>query len=63
MSEEASEQTVPAPCTACRGSGFVISNLGGEPHQLACPWCDGQGVAVAEHDAQAHWRAQQTDAP
>jgi hypothetical protein len=37
---------------------MVISNLGGEPHELACPWCDGGGVVLPEHDAQAHWRAQ-----
>ncbi len=60
MSEQAPEQTAPETCTACRGTGSVISNLGGEPHQLACPWCEGGGVVLAGHDAQAHWREQQS---
>ncbi len=39
----------------CRGSGQVISNLGGTPGKLACPWCGGSGVRVAGVDAQAPW--------
>jgi hypothetical protein len=30
----------------------VISNLGGERHEVACPWCDGSGRFIAVHDAQ-----------
>jgi len=45
----------PSPCTACRGTGAVVSNLGGEPSTIACPWCEGTGVFVKGHDAQAHW--------
>jgi len=45
---------------ACRGSGQVISNLGGTPSKLACPWCAGSGVRTPGIDAQAHWRQ---DAP
>ena len=56
MSEQATEPTAPEPCSACRGSGVVVSGLGGESHQLPCPWCDGSGVMLREHDAQAHWR-------
>jgi len=54
---------------ACRGSGQVISNLGGTPSKLACPWCGGGGVRVAGIDAQAPWLAREagavegTDAP
>jgi len=59
VSEQAGQPTGPESCTACRGTGSVISNLGGEPHQLACPWCDGGGVVLPGHDAQAHWRAEQ----
>jgi len=41
---------------ACRGSGQVISNLGGSPSKVTCPWCAGEGVRVPGIDAQAHWR-------
>jgi hypothetical protein len=46
---------------ACRGTGKVISNLGGTPSTLACPWCEGAGVRVPGIDAQARWLAQQGD--
>jgi DnaJ-class molecular chaperone len=42
----------PPPCSACRGTGQVISNLGGTPHQVTCPWCEGGGVRLPAHDAQ-----------
>jgi hypothetical protein len=35
----------------------VVSNLGGSPSEVTCPWCDGTGRFTAGHDAQAHWRA------
>jgi DnaJ-class molecular chaperone len=57
VAEEVVEPIPPQPCSACRGTGVVISNLGGEPQELACPWCDGGGVTLREHDAQARWRA------
>jgi DnaJ-class molecular chaperone len=44
----------PQRCTACRGTGRVISNLGGEPHEVACPWCEGTGRFIPVHDAQEH---------
>ena len=40
---------------ACRGTGRVISNLGGTQSQISCPWCEGTGIRVPEIDAQAHW--------
>lgn len=43
----------PLPCAPCRGTGNVISNLGGTPQQVMCPWCEGGGVQLPEHDAQA----------
>jgi DnaJ-class molecular chaperone len=51
----------PAPydrdrCSPCRGTGRVISTLGGNPNPVACPWCDGTGRFVAAHDAQANAR-------
>jgi hypothetical protein len=39
----------------CRGTGKVISNLGGTPNSVTCPWCDGSGVRVPGIDAQAKW--------
>jgi len=40
----------------CRGTGKVISNLGGSPSAVTCPWCEGGGVRIAGIDAQAKWR-------
>ncbi|HEV2769412.1 MAG TPA: hypothetical protein VGV40_04435 [Solirubrobacteraceae bacterium] len=51
----ADEETQPAdrPCPPCRATGKVISHLGGERSEVTCPWCEGTGVLLAEHDAQA----------
>jgi hypothetical protein len=38
---------------ACRGTGRVISNLGGTPAQVTCPWCRGTGQRIPGIDAQA----------
>ena len=40
-------------CTACRGTGQVISTLGGTPQSVTCPWCEGGGRFIPGHDAQA----------
>ncbi|HEU4703550.1 MAG TPA: hypothetical protein VFS37_13795 [Conexibacter sp.] len=40
-------------CHPCRGSGTVISGLGGEQTRITCPWCGGSGVRDPERDAQA----------
>jgi len=40
-------------CTPCRGTGKVVSGLGGTPHEVACPWCGGSGRFQAGRDAQA----------
>lgn len=54
----ASDETEPAPaaqpCSPCRGTGRVVSGLGGAPHELPCPWCGGSGVFAPGHDAQEH---------
>jgi hypothetical protein len=39
----------------CRGSGKLISSLGGAPSEVTCPWCEGGGVRLAGVDAQARW--------
>jgi DnaJ-class molecular chaperone len=46
-----------AACTVCRGTGRVTSMLGGTASQLECPWCEGTGRFIAEHDAQEARRA------
>jgi DnaJ-class molecular chaperone len=48
----------PRECTACRGTGLVISNLGGSPHEEPCPWCEGTGRFIPGHDAQAARRGE-----
>jgi hypothetical protein len=45
----------PRECMPCRGSGKVISNLGGTPSTVECPWCKGGGVRLPGTDAQAKW--------
>ena len=39
-------------CTPCRGSGQLISNLGGSSHTVRCPWCDGTGRFQPGRNAQ-----------
>jgi DnaJ-class molecular chaperone len=51
----------PRECMACRGTGRVISNLGGSPSTVQCPWCEGSGLRPATIDAQAHWAGQLPD--
>jgi DnaJ-class molecular chaperone len=59
MAEDSASDAAAEPreCTACRGTGQVISNLGGSPQQVACPWCEGTGRFIAGHDAQAARRS------
>jgi DnaJ-class molecular chaperone len=39
-------------CTPCRGTGRVLSSLGGEQHEITCPWCGGDGRFHRGRDAQ-----------
>jgi DnaJ-class molecular chaperone len=59
----AADETPPdVPCSACRGTGKVISNLGGSPKELVCPWCEGRGRRLGpEHDAQAFSQGRRPD--
>lgn len=45
-----------AVCPPCRGTGKLISNLGGSPSEVPCPWCDGTGRWAPGVDAQAHFK-------
>ena len=56
---QAGELHEPRECMACRGTGRAISNLGGSPSTVECPWCAGGGIRLAEIDAQAHWPVEQ----
>ena len=40
-------------CTPCRGTGKLISNLGGTAHEVVCPWCGGLGKYEPGRDAQS----------
>jgi DnaJ-class molecular chaperone len=57
------ETTGPGECLACRGTGRLISGLGGTPHEVACPWCEGTGTRVPGIDAQAHPAERAAQAP
>jgi hypothetical protein len=45
----------PRECMACRGSGQVISSLGGTATKVTCPWCNGGAVRLTDIDAQSGW--------
>jgi DnaJ-class molecular chaperone len=49
---EASADSARRTCTACRGTGRVISGLGGTQHEITCPWCEGTGRFQPGRDAQ-----------
>lgn len=57
------EPDAPRPCSPCRGTGSVLSSLGGKPSAVECPWCEGAGEFLAEHDAQAKQRAARGEEP
>lgn len=44
----------PGTCLACRGTGKLISGLGGTPHEVTCPWCGGSGNRIPGINAQEH---------
>jgi hypothetical protein len=39
-------------CSPCRGTGRLLSNLGGSAHEVRCPWCRGSGERIPGIDAQ-----------
>ena len=52
MADDDQTATTPAPCSPCRGTGKLISGLGGTPHEVTCPWCQGTGKQIPGVDAQ-----------
>jgi DnaJ-class molecular chaperone len=52
---EAEASHGPQECMPCRGTGRVVSNLGGTASKITCPWCEGDGARKPEIDAQSHW--------
>jgi DnaJ-class molecular chaperone len=54
----------PQQCAPCRGTGRVISNLGGTANEVMCPWCEGSGRMIPGHNAQAaRAKTEQPSAP
>ncbi|MFN8176288.1 MAG: hypothetical protein U0T02_14595 [Solirubrobacteraceae bacterium] len=51
-SQDPAGADAPVPCPPCRGTGRLISGLGGSPQDVTCPWCEGDGVLRSDHDAQ-----------
>lgn len=45
-------ESASTTCSPCRGTGRLISGLGGESHEVTCPWCGGTGEFVGGMDAQ-----------
>jgi hypothetical protein len=60
---QAEESHAPRECMPCRGTGQLISNLGGTPSNVTCPWCAGGGVRVPGSDAQAGWPTESAEPP
>jgi DnaJ-class molecular chaperone len=52
----------PQECMPCRGTGALVSNLGGEAKRVPCPWCEGDGERKPGVDAQGRWLAQEESA-
>ncbi|MHB1538369.1 MAG: hypothetical protein ACYCUM_04740 [Solirubrobacteraceae bacterium] len=52
------ERARSSECMPCAGGGVVISKLGGEEHEVGCPWCGGTGRRQEGVDAQARWLAE-----
>jgi DnaJ-class molecular chaperone len=48
----ADEPYDPGRCSPCRGTGVVVSNLGGSRSEIECPWCGGTGRRQPRRNAQ-----------
>ncbi len=61
QSEPDAESADAATCMPCRGTGAVVSYLGGESTSIPCPWCEGTGIRRSGVDAQARWLPARAD--
>ncbi|MHB1569446.1 MAG: hypothetical protein ACYCXW_14985 [Solirubrobacteraceae bacterium] len=52
MPRDESDSAEQQICHPCRGTGRLISGLGGSPHEVTCPWCHGTGHRIPGIDAQ-----------
>ena len=61
MADEDATATEPETraCPPCRGTGRIVSRLGGSAQTITCPWCEGSGHVIPGHDAQAAKRSDQ----
>jgi DnaJ-class molecular chaperone len=61
MADEDATTTEPETraCQPCRGTGRIVSRLGGSAQTITCPWCEGTGHVIPGHDAQAAKRGGQ----
>jgi DnaJ-class molecular chaperone len=50
-------------CPPCRGTGRIVSHLGGSASTVTCPWCEGTGRVLPGHDAQAERRSPSGEPP
>ncbi len=48
----AAEDEDRSVCTPCRGTGRLVSGLGGTSHEVTCPWCGGSGRFAPGRNAQ-----------
>ncbi len=53
MADASPSAAEPPPCAPCRGTGRLVSRLGGTAHEVVCPWCAGTGRFTPGRDAQA----------
>jgi DnaJ-class molecular chaperone len=51
-STDTTTEAAPPVCAPCRGTGRIVSRLGGSASTVTCPWCEGTGHVIAGHDAQ-----------
>jgi DnaJ-class molecular chaperone len=58
--EPTHDQDAPR-CAPCRGTGRIVSRLGGSSTTITCPWCEGTGHVLPGHDAQERWRRGDSD--